>query len=91
MAAVVRCARCHGTFDGEHFVDHITDGTCRPSRLSPIGLALAVVGALALAAGLLELADAAAANPGGFASWTRVVVGAVIAAAGTRYVWRVLR
>lgn len=91
MAAVVRCARCHGTFDGERFIDHVGDGTCRPPSLSPVVLVLALVGALVIAAGLLQLADAAAANPDGFASWVRVAVAALIAGAGTRYVWRVLR
>lgn len=84
MAALVECMRCHGTFDGERFIDHCTDGTCQPpTSTSWLVWVLAMIGAAVALVGLLDLAAAATAVPGGVASWVRVVVAAVFAVGGT--------
>lgn len=85
MAALVECERCHGIFGaGDAFLAHVSDGTCQPpARSSALVWALAMIGAAVVMVGLLQLAAAAVADPGGAASWVRVVVAVVFAVGGT--------
>lgn len=93
MAALLLCERCRRTFDGPRYLTHVTDGGCQPRHpaAGPVCFLAGVGVAAVVLVALLELADAAAADPDGFASWLRVLVGTVLAVAGTVLAWRELR